>query len=359
MKKVFLSSLAIATLFACNKEQVQKEVKQMSELQMAHPYELSSPPKDQIRAHIDEFKLEIERVKAGEKSNDAPFSPQNRTIADALWTLEAAVNDYYALPVQEYEELHYDSTYINIPMSEVDSGKVSGSGLTNAYDILISTYNATLQGDENIQFVDIYYINHTNNEVTFGAVSFGGSSSSFTIQEDVFSDSWLVGENLGKCNPTGTGAPNWAKNRLQQVINHNITNNFVYKYNNYSPPGPITWTSVVGYWPSTGSPTNPNPNYTFDNDRMLGHQNDINQIPSPNNNHLKPANYCVSPSLLSDYRDVIWDDMINPQFPIISGGNYLDVKNVIINHSPYFDPVTLGTWYSYQVQQIYYGYPVY
>ncbi|GAB5558353.1 MAG: hypothetical protein SchgKO_25660 [Schleiferiaceae bacterium] len=334
-------------------------VNHQSNFKAEHKYEFYSPPRDQIRHEIDVF-LEESRYSEGSKTSN--FSPVDRSIEESLWILEASLNDYFSHAITEYEEGYESFTTINVPMSLTDPSLVSGYSLVNAYNILLAGIQSNVSVSDIVELIDITYQSQNGNSVTFGVTTFMSKPVPLAPGADLpgLNDYWKMGDKMGQCNGISGGYPVDLRQRLSNMVNHNITNNFVNKYNNYVAPGPITWTGIIVYAPTVGSPNIPNNPAVNENYKIPGHRMDPFPSATPNNVSTHPVEHCFTPSELDTYRNEVWN-IINNQFPLVVGGNYLDVKAVNLVQATYLDVSgpEARHFAAHHVDQVIYGYPIY
>lgn len=233
MKKFIQLGLMIFVLFGCQKsDSLEKSIVVTNKG--------FNPKKENILPLIDAFK---------ERVND--FATLNKTtilsnieLYEAEWTLEAALNHEYAHPVVTYDELFFDTIFHSIQISLMtNEGEVflEEGSLITAYQLILNSIQSNLSEDNTVELLDVEISSINNQFVTFAIYITSGSS--FTILPEVINtnDYWRAGMGLGKCNGTLAGLD--ATDRLEQIINHNIANNFIRNLAN--PQDVIFYTNIA------------------------------------------------------------------------------------------------------------------
>jgi hypothetical protein len=223
-------------------------------------FEDFNPEYSEIRTRVESFK-EQSRTLLENSFKSTEFNGEDVPIAEALWTLEAAINEYYHFPVSEFSSELLDTLHFNVmnvpnpSSSHFDSILVSGADLSNMYFSLISQIDGLLRINAELMFSDLKYVAHNTTSTQFSIVLFTGYPGTFSLTPDAVNatDNWKVGNGLGKCNGTQIGRD--AADRLSQIANWNIKYGFVQNYyGTYWNNQPCYFTSVVVKWSGTDFP---------------------------------------------------------------------------------------------------------
>lgn len=226
--------LAVIALAACKKEQLETLVKP-AEKQTGF-----NPDYHDIKPLILAFKQSAELSNFGTlKTSSLP----DKTIEEAEWTLEGALNYDHAHPVQLYEGMHIDTLTITVSNNGNGETMVDGDDLAQAYANLLAAINNLVPTGEDVDVVDVEAVSHNNYFTTFKA--YVNSGQPLMLQEDYVKpqDDWRAGGGTGKCDGTQSGLD--ATDRLDQIINFNYANNFY--QNNVNAFNVLFYTSVESH----------------------------------------------------------------------------------------------------------------
>ncbi|WP_422107818.1 hypothetical protein [Winogradskyella sp.] len=352
-KSIYLVLCTILTIFSCSKETENdipsSEANNTDKLGL---YETFSPKKEDIVSYIKQFRAEAKLSQSSMKTGN--FEPTDRSIEEALWVLEAALNNYYASPIAEYDGQFSDQTNITIDFQDGSEEMIDGQSLLNAYHNLTTTLDQALTMGQEIDILDVKFVSAGTHSVVFSVSSTGGLLLP-TLTADFIDtdDDWKAGDALGKCDGTRVGED--GRTRLNSLIKYNINNNFTLRFN--SNPGSqygVTWTNVQTYLNNAGPLTDAS------SSRLLGNVNDPYPQLSACQGTAWPVANCVSDVAMEYNRKEIWN-IINSFLPITVNGNYLDVQNFNVRANYLAgDPVLCpGAHVKYFMYYIRYAYPVY
>ncbi len=269
-------------------------------------FEDFNPEYSEIRTRVESFK-EQSRTLLENSFKSTEFNGEDVPIAEALWTLEAAINEYYHFPVSEFSSELLDTLHFNVmnvpnpSSSHFDSILVSGADLSNMYFSLISQIDGLLRINAELMFSDIKYVAHNTTSTQFTIVLFTGYPGTFSLTPDAVNatDNWNAGNGLGKCNGTQIGRD--AADRLSQIANWNIKYGFVQNYyGTYWNNQPAYFTGVVTKFESQ--------DYPFGlSDKLFGRENDV--VGASFNvcfGTEKPIDFCIGHDDMELYYQEIW-----------------------------------------------------
>ena len=278
-----------------------------------------NPKYEQIEPLILAFKQTVELDLQG---NLKTSSTTDKTVAEAEWTLEGALNFDNSHPVQMYSELEADTLIITCSNNGTNSNgetMVDGGDLAQAYANLLVSINNLVPTNEDVEVIDVEAVNETQYTTTFKVTVSGGQP--LTLQPDYVKpdDNWKAGRGYGKCDGTQTGLD--ATDRIDQILNFNILNNFTMNLAN--PQQVLYYTSVNfesfnGLW-YQGAPV--------DISEWLGQPNDPFYPSGPNGPI--PFSTCLTVNQMQHYVNAVWTT-ISTLRPLNK-----DIINVNVGYDPW------------------------
>lgn len=318
MKRTIIALGLVAFAFtACQKQLVEEPLSQPAKQTGFNPdYE-------DIKPLILAFKDAAELSNFG---NLKTTSLPDKTIEEAEWTLEGALNYDHAHPVQLYEGMHIDTLTITVNNAGTNSNgetMVDGDDLAQAYANLLAAINNQVPTGEDVDVVDVQAVSHNNYFTTFKA--YINSGQPLTLVPDYVKpdDDWKAGLDLGKCDGTRIGED--AATRLTDIMNFNIANGFI--INLVNPSQVLFYTNVTvltnQQFPYQVSPTDP-----VDIRKWWGMPLDIAGNQGANN----ACNMCLDDGDMTLYYNQVWSDVQAPLavFPQQIGGFQKDIINVFV-----------------------------
>ncbi len=318
-------------------------------------FEDFNPEYSEIRTRVESFK-EQSRTLLENSFKSTEFNGEDVPIAEALWTLEAAINEYYHFPVSEFSSELLDTLHFNVmnvpnpSSSHFDSILVSGADLSSMYFSLISQIDGLLRINAELMFSDIKYVAHNTSSTQFSIVLFTGYSGTFSLTPDAVNatDNWKAGNGLGKCNGTQIGRD--AADRLSQIANWNIKYGFVQNYyGTYWNNQPAYFTGVVTKWEGTDYA------YTL-SDKLLGRNNDVAGAIQGLCGLTKPVDFCV----VHDDMDLYYSEIMTIIGQAQPTSPFLDAIYVKIIDDAYYCPLApQPVEVSHRSLYIQYGIPVF
>ena len=227
MKRIFITLTAATIAFAgCKKEQLEPLTKP-AEQQTGF-----NPKYEDIKPLILTFKEQAELSNYGTSKTS---SMADKTLAEAEWTLEGALNYDHAHPVQRYADMQTDTLTITVSNAGTNSNgetMVDGDDLAQAYANLLTAINNLVPSGEDVDVVDVELINISQFYSTFAAIVSSGQPLTLSPISILPNDDWKAGEDLGKCDGTNVGTD--AAGKITTLLNYNIANGYVVNFSGYT-----------------------------------------------------------------------------------------------------------------------------